>query len=57
MYRWTRSRGRTASPGTGPSVDHTYGTDLGIYKTTNSTCIIKIFNMAYFSNLQIQDIF
>mgnify|MGYP001798022958 CR=1 FL=1 len=28
-FDWTRANGRTASSGTGPSLDHTYLTDLG----------------------------
>lgn len=28
-FDWTRANGRTASYGTGPSSDHTYGTNTG----------------------------
>jgi len=28
-FDWTRSKGSTASYGTGPSFDHTYGTSQG----------------------------
>ncbi|EDO47787.1 predicted protein [Nematostella vectensis] len=33
-FDWTRANGRTASFGTGPSNDHTYGTDLAIFSGT-----------------------
>ena len=31
-FNWTRNNGRTASGGTGPQNDHTYGTNSGLWK-------------------------
>ncbi|GFN85250.1 MAM and LDL-receptor class a domain-containing protein 2-like [Plakobranchus ocellatus] len=36
-FQWERSSGTTASTNTGPTTDHTYGTDMGFYMYTESS--------------------
>ncbi|KAK3579749.1 hypothetical protein CHS0354_002400 [Potamilus streckersoni] len=38
---WLRFRGETSTPDTGPTVDHTYGNDLGYYVFMESSAPIK----------------